>query len=43
MENVKKVQTAFSAVYDALEKANKSGVFTLAESSNVFIITQVTD
>ena len=41
MENVKKVQTAFSAVYDALEKANKSGVFTLAESSNVFSNTLV--
>lgn len=41
MENVQKVQTAFGAVYDALEKANKSGVFTLAESSNVFSNTLV--
>ena len=41
MENVQKVQTAFATVYDALEKANKSGIFTLAESSNVFSNTLV--
>ena len=41
MENVQKVQTAFTTVYDALEKANKSGVFTLAESSNVLSNTLV--
>ena len=41
MENVQKVQASFAAVYEALEKANKSGVFTLAESSNVFSNTLV--
>ena len=41
MENVQKVQTAFTNVYNALEKANKSGVFTLAESSNVLSNTLV--
>ena len=41
METVQKVQTAFTTVYDALEKANKSGVFTLAESSNVLSNTLV--
>ena len=41
MENVQKVQAAFTAVYDALEKGNKAGVFTLAESSNIFSNTLV--
>jgi hypothetical protein len=41
MENVKKVQNAFSVLYSALEKSNKAGVFNLSESSAILTNTQV--
>ena len=41
MENIKRVQSAYSALYSAVEKANRAGVYTLNESSAVLASTNV--
>jgi len=41
MENIKKIQNAYAILYNALEKANRAGVYTLVESTTISTNAQI--